>query len=143
MSKTYIASTLIAVLFCSAGWAGETKDETTAKELATEAAESWLGLIDESRYSESWESAATLVRNAVSQDQWSESIQKARNTFGPIIKRTLKSSHFMTSLPGAPDGQYVVIQFETTFENKESAVETVTPMLDSDDEWRVSGYYIR
>jgi hypothetical protein len=36
-----------------------------------------------------------------------------------------------------------VIQFATSFENKQSAVETVTPMRDSDGTWRVSGYYVR
>ncbi len=49
----------------------------------------------------------------------------------------------MTSLPGAPDGEYVVIQIQTSFENKKSAVETITPMLDKDGRWRVSGYQIR
>jgi hypothetical protein len=46
-------------------------------------------------------------------------------------------------LPGAPEGRYVVIQYETVFENKASAVETITPMLDPDGAWRVSGYLIR
>jgi len=45
--------------------------------------------------------------------------------------------------PGAPDGEYVVIQYDSSFENKTEAVETVTPMLDPDGVWRVSGYYIR
>jgi len=49
----------------------------------------------------------------------------------------------MTSMPGAPDGEYVVIQFESSFANKESAVETVTPMKGEDGVWRVSGYYIK
>jgi hypothetical protein len=49
----------------------------------------------------------------------------------------------MQSLPGAPDGEYVVIQFKTAFENKKFAIETVTPMLDGDGKWRVSGYFIR
>ncbi len=44
---------------------------------------------------------------------------------------------------GAPDGEYVVIQFETSFEHKRSAIETVTPMMDRDGKWRVSGYYIK
>ncbi|HEX3698552.1 MAG TPA: DUF4019 domain-containing protein [Polyangia bacterium] len=34
----------------------------------------------------------------------------------------------MTTLPGAPDGKYVVIQFATSFERKKEAVETITPM---------------
>ena len=47
------------------------------------------------------------------------------------------------SLPGAPDGKYVVIQYDTVFENKSSAVETIIPMADPDGAWRVSGYFIR
>jgi hypothetical protein len=46
-------------------------------------------------------------------------------------------------VPGAPDGRYVTIQYETVFEKKASAVETITPMLDPDGIWRVSRYFIR
>jgi hypothetical protein len=45
-------------------------------------------------------------------------------------------------LPGAPDGEYVVIQYETSFEKKAFAIETVTPSFEKDGIWRVSGYYI-
>jgi len=60
-----------------------------------------------------------------------------------LVSRELKSTRYTTSAPGAPDGQYVIIQYNTTFEKKMSAVETVTPMLDQDGKWRVSGYYIK
>jgi hypothetical protein len=53
------------------------------------------------------------------------------------------SAKFARSLPGAPDGEYVVIQFTTSFDGKAVATETVTPMKDPDGHWRVSGYYIR
>ena len=35
------------------------------------------------------------------------------------------------------------IRYRTAFEHKAEAVETVTPMLDRDGLWRVSGYFIR
>jgi len=35
-----------------------------------------------------------------------------------------------------------VIMYDTQFENKKSAVETITPMLDKDGKWRVAGYLI-
>ena len=57
--------------------------------------------------------------------------------------RTLKGAESASELPGAPDGQYVVIQFDTQFERKRTAIETVTPMLDTDGQWRVSGYFVR
>ncbi len=65
-----------------------------------------------------------------------------REPLGKVITRTLKSAEHRTSLPGAPDGDYVVIRFETAFENKQAAIETVTPMLEKDGSWRVAGYYI-
>jgi hypothetical protein len=70
-------------------------------------------------------------------------MKTVRGPLGKIVTRKLKGSQYMTSMPSFPDGEYVVIQFETSFENKDTAVETVTPMLDKDGTWRVSGYYIK
>ena len=36
-----------------------------------------------------------------------------------------------------------VIKYDTSFEHKEPATEMITPMLEKDGKWRVSGYYIR
>ena len=66
-----------------------------------------------------------------------------RKPLGKLISRKVKTNVYTSSLPGAPDGDYVVIQFDTSFENKKTAVETITPMLDKDGVWRVSGYYIK
>ena len=48
-----------------------------------------------------------------------------------------------TTLPGAPQGEYVLIQMKTDFESKKGVIETVTPMLDKGGKWRVSGYQIK
>lgn len=106
-------------------------------------AEKWLGMVDAGKYAESWKEAAELFRNAVKQEQWEQSLQAVRKPLGKLIFRKIKTKTYRTSLPGAPDGEYVVIQFETSFEHKKSAIETVTPMMDKDGKWRVSGYYIK
>ena len=67
----------------------------------------------------------------------------AREPLGKVISRELTNQTYKTSLTGAPDGEYVVMEFTTAFTNKKSAIETITPMLDEDDQWRVAGYYIR
>ena len=67
----------------------------------------------------------------------------AREPLGKVISRELTNQTYKTSLPGAPDGEYVVMEFTTAFTNKKSAIETITPMLDEDGQWRVAGYYIR
>jgi Protein of unknown function (DUF4019) len=72
-----------------------------------------------------------------------QSLQAVRKPLGGVISRKAKSATYKTSLPGAPDGQYVVIQFKTSFEHKKSAIETVTPMVDKDGKWRIAGYFIK
>jgi hypothetical protein len=66
-----------------------------------------------------------------------------RSPLGKLVSRKVKSREYVEKVPGGPDGKYVVIQFDTVFQNKATAVETVTPMLDPDGAWRVSGYFIR
>jgi hypothetical protein len=114
-----------------------------AETAAVGAAKAWLLLVDGEQYAESWEEAAQLFKGAVQKEQWIQTIQSVRKPIGKNILRELKSKQYATSLPGAPDGEYVVIQFSTAFENKKEAIETITPMLDTDGKWRVSGYYIK
>jgi hypothetical protein len=110
---------------------------------AIAAAEQWLTIVDKGKYAESWNESSEYFQQAVTQDQWEQAVQAVREPLGKLISRKVKSATYTTSLPGAPDGQYVVIQFNTSFGNKKSAIETVTPRMDSDGKWRVSGYYIK
>jgi hypothetical protein len=119
------------------------EDHSAATAAASGAAESWLKLIDQGDYHGSFERASSPFKNAVSAAQWSQQLGAVRKPLGALISRQQKNATYATSLPGAPDGQYVVIQYDTFFQNKKSAVETVTPMMDTDGQWRVSGYYIK
>ena len=117
--------------------------ELRAKKAAVTASNAWLSLVDEENYAESWNQAASLFKAAVPKEQWQTMVKAVRGSLGKVVARKLKSKQYTKTLPGAPDGEYVVIQYETTFENKKSAVETVTPMLDKDGKWGVVGYYIK
>ena len=110
---------------------------------AVYAAEKWLAIVDAGNYAASWKEAAEYFRNAVKPEQWEQSMQAVRRPLGKLISRKMQTKSYKTSLPGAPDGEYVVIQFETSFENKKTAIETVSPMKDRDGKWRISGYYIK
>jgi hypothetical protein len=118
-------------------------NDSAKEEVALSAAQHWLAMVDAEKYTDSWEEAAEYFKAAVNLGQWEQSLRGVRKPLGKVISREVKSKTYMTSLPGAPDGEYVVIQFETSFENKKPAVETVTPMIDTDGKWRVSGYYIK
>ncbi len=113
------------------------------EQLAQQSAESWLALVDAGKYDESWEEAAQYFKGAVAKEDWRKTVQGVRDPLGKMRSRKLKSATYKTSLPGAPDGEYVVIQYDSSFEHKQAAVETVTPMLDKDGTWRVSGCFIK
>jgi hypothetical protein len=114
-----------------------------AEKAAIESAQSWLDMVDGGNYAKGWERAATALKSAVTQADFEKSLRAVRTPLGKVLSRKIKSQQYATSLPGAPDGEYVVIQYDTTFENKASGVETITPMLDKDGKWKVSGYYIK
>ncbi len=114
-----------------------------AERKAVEAAESWLALADREEYSQCWETAAGYLMNRIERRDFVKTIGEARKPLGKVISRQLESKQYTTALPDAPNGQYVVLQYKTSFEHHKSAKETVTPMLDKDKKWRVSGYYIR
>ena len=84
-----------------------------------------------------------FLNNEWDRQHANQSLAAARKPLGKVISRELKIAVCKTSLPGAPDGQYVILEFETSFENKKSVIETITPLLDKDGQWRVSGYYIK
>ena len=138
------STAILFLLFILSGMLSLTAfaDEGSEKK-AVAAADAWLKLVDSGKYAESWETAAELFRSAVDKEQWVKQVGAVRRPLGKALQRKLKSKQFTTSLPGAPDGKYVVIQYDTSFENKKTGGETVTPMMDKGGKWRVSGYYIR
>ena len=114
-----------------------------AEKQARQAAVEWLAMVDAGDYAGSWDAAAGYFRAAITKDKWQQALTAVRAPLGKLVSREFTSAQYTASLPGAPDGEYVVIQFATAFENKAASVETVTPMMDKDGKWRVSGYYIR
>lgn len=110
---------------------------------ALAAAQDWLGLIDRGDASESYERAASLFKSAVSPEQWRSSLAAAQAPLGRPLSRSLRSSRYAEELPGAPDGKYYVLEYDTAFEQKKNGTEMIVPMLDEDGAWRVSGYFVR
>jgi len=122
-----------------------TKAEQSNKQLELKAAEVaalyWLKLIDQGKYGESYDAAAAYFQGAVDKKQWEKLIASVMQPLGKRIKRKVIKKTYAKTLPGAPDGEYVVIQLQSSYANKKKAVETITPMKEG-IVWKVSGYYI-
>jgi len=135
---------VVGVVILLALVAGISMAADTAKEMAAvAAAEKWVALVDAGNYGESWKEAAQYFKSTVAMETWEQMLRPIRKPLGKVIARKVMTRTYKTTLPGAPDGEYVVIEFATSFQNKQSAVETVTPMLEKDGKWRVAGYLIK
>jgi len=140
MLRSFVLAFLF--LFSSAAFAagGEHAD---AEKKALTAAKAWLAMVDKGDYAASWEASASPMKAAVTPEQWDTAMKGVRAPLGALMARKMVTAKYATTLPGAPDGKYVVITFKTRFANKKAAVETVTPMIDTDGTWHVSGYFIK
>jgi serine/threonine protein kinase len=122
---------------------GDVNPQSAEEKAAVSAAQAWLSLIDQGDYSASWKEAEPLFQARVTEESWETTMASFRTPLGNLLSRKLKSAQRMTAMPGAPDGQYVVIQFQTSFANKKAASETVTVGPKRDGTWKAGGYYIK
>jgi hypothetical protein len=83
------------------------------------------------------------MKTGVTSEEWNRALTSVRTPLGAVARRSLKLATYSTTLPGAPDGQYVTLVYRTRFAQKKAAIETVTPMLEADGTWKVAGYFIK
>jgi len=130
----------VALAIAIAVSSGQAEDVDTLP--AQKAALAWLDNVDAGGYGTSWDDAAAIFRKAVTRENWEKSLAAVRAPLGNAGPRKIRSVTYTRNPPGAPEGEYVVIQYDTYFALR-GGVETVTPMKEADGRWRVSGYYIR
>lgn len=111
-------------------------------EPAKPAAVEFLGLIDGGKYAESWESSASLMQDKVTKNDWVEKLNKARNLSGELLQRVQKSASYATEVKDSPEGEYIMLIYESDFQRAEDVSEYVTVMLEG-DEWKVAGYFMQ
>ncbi|NNG15812.1 MAG: DUF4019 domain-containing protein [Gemmatimonadales bacterium] len=112
-------------------------------EAAKHAADAWLEIVDAAEYGKSWDVAASFFKAAVTKDQWEAAVVQARGPYEPMGGRQFLGAQYATELPGAPKGEYVVMQYEIRASDNTRLIETVTQMIDTDGEWRLAGYFVQ
>lgn len=130
--------TIAILLLAASSWAANTEKEKAAVAVA----EKWLALIDTGKYSDSWRDANEYFRNYVKQDQWENTIRSVRTNTGKTISRKFKNKIDKKPLPSEPRGQYIIIQYTTSFQKRKSVTEEVVVMLEKNGRWKVSGYHL-
>ncbi|HZD30903.1 MAG TPA: DUF4019 domain-containing protein [Candidatus Angelobacter sp.] len=133
-----ITLALFLSAFAAPAYPSEEKEKA-----ATDAAVPWLALVDSGQYGESWFQASSDFRGAASKEQWVHALNTVRAPLGKLVSRQLKSASYTTRLPNVHDGEYVVLQYETSYEKAPAMLEVVVMVLEKNREWKVTGYFIK
>jgi hypothetical protein len=112
-----------------------------AADEASLAGQKWLALLDDQKHEESWSQAGSLFRSGVTQEQWVASLRRFRDPLGALLSRTTARVDFAKTLRGAPDGDYAIIHFTTSFKNKSDITERLT-LVKEDGKWQAAAYAI-
>lgn len=113
------------------------------KEAAHTASDAWLTLVDQQKYSETWDTAAPIFQESTPKERWEGAVQSARGPLGTLTSRKFYTAEYKDSLPGAPPGEYVIVYYDTAFADKPEARESVTLTKTTDGAWKVAGYFVQ
>jgi len=108
---------------------------------AIDAAAPYLNLLDNGNIDGAYESMATIHKRTWIKEWWVKQNEAQREFYGQLINRSIRKTSKHDTIQRHPDGEYFKIQYESSFQNKQKAYETIDLMLDSAGHWKVTGYY--
>lgn len=103
----------------------------------------WLELVDTQQYEQSWEESSPIFRTSVTQAKWVEAMQLVRKPFGNTDSRKLEAAQAPASLPGLPDGEYLILTFTTKFSASSTSSTETLSLVNEGGHYRAIGYFIR
>jgi hypothetical protein len=117
--------------------------QDAATSVVQRVARDWLALTDRGDGGGSWDAAGARFKAAISRERWTEALAQVRAPFGAFEQRAVLSTRFDKSFAGAPDSEYAIVIFRTSFAKRPDGQETVTLEREVGGAWRVVGYGIR
>ncbi len=94
-------------------------------ERAVEAAYAFVEVVDQGDTLAAYWSGAALLQLANDEQQWVRQTERVRRLMGETLLRTLKTTRSVSNFSGLPDGDYLLISFETQTTNKQRMVEVL------------------
>lgn len=110
---------------------------------ALEEAQSFLELVDAGSYQQAWWGSSDLLQLTSKLDSWVSALRVQREMFGGLVERSPKTVSARTSQPGLPDGEYMLILFDSRFERKQKALELLVLARAPYEGWKLVSYRLR
>jgi len=105
-------------------------------DIAHDTALQWLQLIDDRKYIDSWDGTSDYFKNSITRKKWEDALVSVRSPLGNLVSRDLISKKPIKH-------NQIVFLFQTSYQFKKKAIETVTVEKDIEGAWKIAGYYIK
>jgi hypothetical protein len=156
MVRRVIVSLMLAVIL-TAGYGCDSSDSeapsapapavpsmppAVATKEAGAVSDAWLKLIDDGKYNDAWDQTGKWFQNSTSKDAFAKQTAAIRTAMGPLISRKTTKSDYTTKIPEGPNGDYVIMHYDTAFKATSDGMEEVTLEHEKDGTWKPLGYYL-
>ena len=105
-------------------------------------AETFSATIDAQNYQAAYQSGSKFLHLTAPESQWVSETERTREILGSTQQRKLIAVKSISTYPGLPDGEYMLVFFETKMENKAKAAEVLL-MAQIDGAWKVCSYHLK
>jgi hypothetical protein len=103
----------------------------------------WLALIDSGKAGAAWDLSSKQLQSTVTRAKFITAMRDARKSLGKLEERTAERFARSHQLPGAPDGDYALIEYTARFAKGKTLTEHLVWKIEDGDVWRVAGYEYR
>ena len=102
--------------------------------------EAWRDLWDEGKYDQTYKELSNALKTDVNKKTWAKYWTAHRNLLGKIKSRKLIKTDYRNSVLELPGQEGLIFQFQSSFENKDSVIETIALIRNKNGSWQVSHY---
>jgi len=118
-SYKFFILAIFFLLLGSPGWADDQQTQAVAAALA------FSSIIDQENFQAAYWAGSELLRLANDEQEWIDQTGRAQNLLGKVTQRTLKAVRSVTTYPGLPDDEYVIVYFQASSFFKANAAEVL------------------
>ena len=102
----------------------------------------WLELLDDGRYYQTWQYASEGFKQRIDASQWDQVLKGTRSKLGDLTNRNLTGYGKRQKFSGLPDGEYWVLKFASEFE-KASSLSEILVLTEEQGQLKVTAYFIQ
>lgn len=137
--KIAMLTRLLLITMCMIG-AASSQAKEPQMDLAP--AYSWLELLDNGRYYQTWQYASHTFKQRIAASKWDQVLKGTRSKLGELQNRTLAGYSKRQQFSGMPDGEYLVLKFTSQYEHADTLSELLV-LTEEQGELRVIAYFIQ